>query len=153
MPKAPPPFRPHGLQDGQQAGSSQAGGKQARQRRHDARRVSAARRGYGGKWRRERERFLRDHPLCEACAARGIVQEAELVDHIIPHKGDMKLFWKRWNWQALCKSCHDRDKQRAEAAWQAGQVWLASLYLGADDERRSELIAGWKRLTEAKPDH
>ena len=28
------------------------------------------------------------------------------LDHIIPHRGDRKLFWDRDNWQALCKSCH-----------------------------------------------
>lgn len=32
---------------------------------------------------------------------------ATVVDHIIPHRGDQKLFWDRSNWQALCKSCHD----------------------------------------------
>ena len=32
----------------------------------------------------------------------------EDVDHIIPHRGDQKLFWDRNNWQALCKPCHDR---------------------------------------------
>ena len=29
------------------------------------------------------------------------------LDHIIPHRGDMKLFWDESNWQALCESCHD----------------------------------------------
>ena len=33
---------------------------------------------------------------------------ATVVDHIVPHKGDEKLFWDRNNWQALCKQCHDR---------------------------------------------
>lgn len=31
-----------------------------------------------------------------------------LVDHIIPHKGDMELFWDRNNWQAMAKECHDK---------------------------------------------
>jgi 5-methylcytosine-specific restriction protein A len=31
-----------------------------------------------------------------------------VVDHIIPHKGDKKLFWSRDNWQSLCLSCHNR---------------------------------------------
>lgn len=33
---------------------------------------------------------------------------AEVVDHKIPHGGDMVLFWDRNNWQALAKACHDR---------------------------------------------
>lgn len=28
-------------------------------------------------------------------------------DHIIPHRGDMRLFWDESNWQALCESWHD----------------------------------------------
>lgn len=32
---------------------------------------------------------------------------AIIVDHIIPHRGDMKLFWDEDNWQSLCKHCHD----------------------------------------------
>lgn len=33
--------------------------------------------------------------------------KAEVVDHIVPHRGDGKLFWDEGNWQALCKNCHD----------------------------------------------
>ena len=29
------------------------------------------------------------------------------LDYIIPHRGDMRLFWDESNWQALCESCHD----------------------------------------------
>ena len=31
-----------------------------------------------------------------------------VVDHIVPHRGDARLFWDEDNWQPLCKSCHDR---------------------------------------------
>lgn len=33
---------------------------------------------------------------------------AEVVDHIIPHKGDKKLFWDSGNWQGLTERDHDR---------------------------------------------
>ena len=33
--------------------------------------------------------------------------KATVVDHIVPHRGDPKLFWDTDNWQALCKQCHD----------------------------------------------
>ena len=33
---------------------------------------------------------------------------AKEVDHIIPHRGDMQLFWDVANWQGLCKSCHSK---------------------------------------------
>ncbi|WP_420239986.1 HNH endonuclease signature motif containing protein [Telmatobacter bradus] len=28
------------------------------------------------------------------------------VDHKIPHRGDMKLFWDKRNWRSLCHECH-----------------------------------------------
>ncbi|WP_409994286.1 HNH endonuclease [Pirellula sp. SH-Sr6A] len=37
-----------------------------------------------------------------------------IVDHITPHRGDETLFWARWNWQALCKRCHDRKTAQGE---------------------------------------
>jgi 5-methylcytosine-specific restriction endonuclease McrA len=36
------------------------------------------------------------------------------VDHIIPHRGDKRLFWHRANWQPLCAPCHNSIKQRQE---------------------------------------
>lgn len=38
----------------------------------------------------------------------GEMVKATVVDHIIPHRGDQKLFWDQRNWQSLCKQCHDR---------------------------------------------
>ena len=74
----------------------------ARQRT-DQDRANAAQRGYGYKWQKTSKAFLRAHPLCVRCG-----RVAEVVDHIIPHRGDQKLFWDRNNWQPLCKQCHDR---------------------------------------------
>ena len=70
-------------------------------------RGTAASRGYGHRWQKAREGFLRAHPLCARHEARGEVVAAEVVDHIVPHKGDLSLFWNRSNWQPLCKRCHD----------------------------------------------
>lgn len=30
-----------------------------------------------------------------------------VVDHIVPHRGDQKLFWDRGNWQPLCEHHHN----------------------------------------------
>ena len=73
----------------------------------DARRESASKRGYGRKWQEARVAFLSSNPLCKIHGARGEVVAAEVVDHVIPHRGDLKLFWDRKNWQPLCKRCHD----------------------------------------------
>ena len=37
-----------------------------------------------------------------------------VVDHIVPHRGDQKLFWDKSNWQPLCKACHDRKTWRED---------------------------------------
>ena len=42
------------------------------------------------------------------CASYGKITPATIVDHIVPHRGDMLLFWDQENWQALCKECHDQ---------------------------------------------
>lgn len=42
---------------------------------------------------------------------------ATVVDHKIPHKGDMRLFWDRNNWQAMAKVCHDRKTAQEDGAF------------------------------------
>lgn len=72
----------------------------------DRLRGSATERGYDSDWRRERKRFLRENPLCVKCLKKDKLRAATVVDHIIPHRGDEKLFWDRSNWQPLCADCH-----------------------------------------------
>ena len=50
--------------------------------------------------------------LCVSCQAEGKLTAATVVDHIIPHRGDMKLFWDESNWQPLCKEHHDQKTGR-----------------------------------------
>jgi 5-methylcytosine-specific restriction protein A len=49
------------------------------------------------------------------CRKLDVVTIATVVDHIIPHKGDKRLFWDPSNWQPLCKLHHDSDKKIIEA--------------------------------------
>lgn len=83
----------------------------AKQRKADAdkRRPTASDRGYGQSWREARDAHLAAHPNCVRCG-----RPATLVDHRIPHRGDMKLFWRRDLWDSMCTSCHSRWKQREE---------------------------------------
>ena len=62
---------------------------------------------YDGKWQRARGAHLAAHPLCVDCMARGLVVEATVVDHDVPHGGDRERFWDRSNWRSRCKTCHD----------------------------------------------
>lgn len=66
------------------------------------------------RWRKARQRFLDHHPVCAMCQQAGFVSVATVVDHIVPHRGDMTLFWDESNWQPLCKQCHDSRKQSEE---------------------------------------
>ncbi|AKV07907.1 HNH endonuclease [Pseudomonas fluorescens NCIMB 11764] len=72
-------------------------------------------RGYTYEWQQARLVFLNENPLCTYCDREGRVTGACIVDHKIPHRGDMVLFWDRTNWQSLCKPCHDVVKKREEA--------------------------------------
>jgi 5-methylcytosine-specific restriction protein A len=107
LPVKPPVHRPVGARSAA-----------AVKRELDRQRPSAARRGYGSRWRRARAAFLARHPLCAACWAQGRVVPATVVDHLVPHRGDQKLFWDEANWAPACKPCHDRKTAR-EGRWAA----------------------------------
>lgn len=83
----------------------------------DNNRLTARERGYDSRWRKARLTFLRSNPLCVECEKEGWHIPATVVDHIIPHKGDMKLFWDRNNWQPLCKRHHDIKTARDDGGF------------------------------------
>ena len=105
LPTKPPMHRPLGAQS---AAAVKA--------ELDRLRPSAARRGYGPRWRRARAAYLRRHPLCVTCGAAGRLEPATVVDHVVPHRDAPGLFWDRANWQSMCKACHDAKTAR-EGRW------------------------------------
>ena len=76
--------------------------------------VGARTRGEGATARGYNYKFLSDNPLCCYCERTGRTTAANVVDHIIPHRGDQSLFWNESNWQPLCKPCHDSTKAKEE---------------------------------------
>lgn len=66
-------------------------------------------------WRKLRGRQLLAEPLCRYCLERGRVKSADVVDHIVPHKGNLQRFWDSENLQSLCYHCHNSIKQLEEA--------------------------------------
>ncbi|MCQ9422708.1 HNH endonuclease [Pseudomonas sp. LJDD11] len=104
-------------------------------------RSTSAQRGYGHRWQKSRDAFLRANPLCAMCSTDRRPVAASLVDHIkaprvlaAKQSGDperikaaWKLFWDTNNWQPLCKLCHDSTKQRLE---KSGRM------VGCDDSGR-----------------
>ncbi len=105
--------------------------RQERVREKDRERGSAASRGYGYRWAKTSQGFLRNNPLCLACAKRGRVTAAEVTDHVVPHRlaealasedadrilAARTLFWDRSNWQPLCWVCHSRKTALEDGAF------------------------------------
>ena len=66
----------------------------------------AVRRRYGRGWKRIRDRYVSQHPLCEQCLEHGILRPVKEVHHKIPlaeggtHEENNLIF--------LCKECHSR---------------------------------------------
>lgn len=67
-----------------------------------------------GRWKRLRDYQLQTEPLCRFCLQQEIVEAANVCDHVVPHKGDVGLFFDCTNLQSLCFACHDSTKQRIE---------------------------------------
>lgn len=87
--------------------------------KQDTRRESSYRRGYTSRWAKARRAFLMEHPVCECpeCQASGQPLPADVVDHIIPHRGDPVLFWDRNNWQAMNHVCHNKKTAREDGGF------------------------------------
>jgi 5-methylcytosine-specific restriction enzyme A len=79
----------------------------AEQRREiDKRRGNFRERGYSSRWDKAADAFRTENPLCAECEREGHYVPAYCVDHIVPHRGDMDLFWDVSNWQSLCRRHH-----------------------------------------------
>ena len=121
MPVRPPTFRPSGQRSRRETNAE-----------HDVRRGSARDRGYDARWDAEAARERVRMPLCLGCEAVGRVTATELIDHVVPHKGDKALFWDKNNRQPACRPHHDIVKQRLEQLFARGKVSAAELKLDSE---------------------
>ena len=82
-------------------------------------RVSSARRGYGGRWRRLRLMQLRREPLCRVCLEMGRTEPATDVDHIVPlaRGGGNGLE----NLQSLCHLHHSQKTAQEDGGFGHGR--------------------------------
>ena len=85
-----------------------------REKKYDAKRGTAASRGYDADWRRFRKQVLIERPLCEDCHAAGRVKAACEVHHIVKLRTDPSLRLEPSNVMSLCKSCHSKRTYRGE---------------------------------------
>lgn len=89
-------------------------------RDNDRQRGGSTARGYGYKWQKASKAFITAHPLCqcnECDEGKLRVMISTVVDHRIPHRGDMKLFWDSSNWQSMSKPCHDKKTALEDGAF------------------------------------
>lgn len=91
--------------------------KKERQTMQNAYRKTAHERGYTSKWSKASKGYLLINPWCTECLKLGRYEAATETDHIIPHKGDMKLFWDKNNWQGLCHSCHSKKTAKEDGGF------------------------------------
>ena len=94
--------------------------ERAKVREYDQHRGSSNERLYGAAWQKVRADWLREHPLCQCpdCDEGRIrLREASVVDHKIPHRGNVALFWDRTNWQSMAKECHDSKTAREDGGF------------------------------------
>ena len=81
-------------------------------RLYDDKRESPSKRGYDTMWRKFRDYYLRNNPLCAHCSLAGLVTPATEIHHIVPlAEGGARL--DEANCVALCHSCHSK----ITAAW------------------------------------
>ena len=59
------------------------------------------------RWRKMRARQLALFPLCKMCQQKNKTTPATVADHVIPHGGNVILFWSHANLQSLCHACHN----------------------------------------------
>lgn len=94
----------------EQAAKSERDYDQRRARESETRRLY-----WTARWRSIAKAQINEHPLCIMCESEGVIEAATICDHVIPHRGDVDLFWNGER-QSLCASHHSRTKQAEEAA-------------------------------------
>jgi 5-methylcytosine-specific restriction protein A len=73
-------------------------------------RGTAASRGYGAKWRRQRATYFAEQPYCVVCLADGQYKLATDLDHVVPREQGGSDEWD--NLQGLCKEHHSAKTMR-----------------------------------------
>lgn len=89
-------------------GNPSAESTKAAQAAYDRRR-GKDRQWYGKtQWRKVREAFLKENPLCVDCQSAGQYEPANEVHHKIRRKDNESLQFDFDNLEALCHSCHSK---------------------------------------------
>lgn len=96
-------------------------------------------------WRKMRETYLKTHPICEDCLAKGKVTPATDVHHLkSPFKGgevNYSLLLDYDNLMSLCKECHG-NRHAAEQGHISAEEVLRQLDALFDDSISDEELEG-----------
>lgn len=66
------------------------------------------------RWEAYRRQKRSENPLCVDCHAQGINRPWDDLDHQIPHRGDLELFWDYDNLVGRCHRHHAEKTGRGE---------------------------------------
>lgn len=66
------------------------------------------------RWRALRARVLLRDVWCGECLGRGWRVLSTDADHVIPHRGDLALFWNEGNLRGLCHAHHSAKTGRGQ---------------------------------------
>ena len=73
----------------------------------------------GKKWEKLSRSYRQDHPLCERCLAKGIIEPAVLVHHKIhineQNCKDPEILYGLDNLESICAKCHAEEHSGHEA--------------------------------------
>lgn len=70
---------------------------------------------YSNRWRKIRQLYIKEHPVCELCEKNNILKPVEEVHHIVAlSKGGTH---KEENLMSLCKSCHSKITASEGGRW------------------------------------
>ena len=81
-------------------------------------------------WQSTRRGQLSRQPLCASCLLRGVVTQANHVDHLFPWTAIGGEAFRRNVYQSLCQPCHSRKtslEQRGVIEWYKDKLYTLSI--------------------------
>lgn len=90
------------------------------------------------RWRKERDTFLKEHPLCTDCLAKGKVTPATSIHHIKSPFKNGEINWTLlYDWDNLISLCHECHGERH--ASQQGHISPEEVLKQLDDLFNEEI--------------
>lgn len=99
---------------------------------------------YNSRWEKLRRAHLAQFPNCVYCYLHHrLINDAQVVDHIVPHNRNLVLYYSPDNLQSLCFDCHNGRKQSEEKSATPnfhGRIGALSLTMGLPGSGKSTYV-------------